>query len=208
MPTPYGPQAIPYPQPSEAPDGPGAFLALLQKMDVGGIIPYTTFASLPATGFLGQHATVTSDANNNGDYWWNGSGWVRPGAQRLFLGTFADTSYSNGNLIGNVVNIPAIPTASRVLITLTGMIGFSGTANIDVATSCATTGGGIVADQQGAFATRIATAATWASYSHVSVMDTPASTAATVSHTMVIGGGASAHFAGILTCQVLLPGEY
>ena len=79
MPVNFGPELLPYPQTSDAPDGPGAFLALLQKMVVGGIIPYTTYALMAApAGFLGEHRTVTSDpdAALNGDYVLLASGWA------------------------------------------------------------------------------------------------------------------------------------
>jgi hypothetical protein len=80
MPAQYGPQKLPYPQPSEAPDGPGVILALAQGVGVGGVYPYATLSALPAAGvFTGQYAVVTSDATvaNNGLYMWSGTAWVQ-----------------------------------------------------------------------------------------------------------------------------------
>lgn len=76
MPT-YGPQNNPYPNTSDVPDGPGAFLALLQSMVVGGATPFATYSALTgSTGFAGELAVVTADGANNGIWYWNGSAWV------------------------------------------------------------------------------------------------------------------------------------
>ncbi|WP_434315830.1 hypothetical protein [Leifsonia sp. P73] len=81
--TTFGPEALPYPQPSDAPDGPGAFLALIQKLVLGGVQQFGTYAALPTpnpsagVGFGGQLAIVTADPNPglNGIYESNGTAW-------------------------------------------------------------------------------------------------------------------------------------
>lgn len=100
MPT-FGPQSLPYPNTSDAPDVPGAFLTLLQAMSVGGAKTYATQASLTAsgTGYAGQLAVVTSDSTTalNGVYLSNGSAWsYLTGAP--FTGTITYTGiYSAGS---------------------------------------------------------------------------------------------------------------
>lgn len=75
MPTNYGPEVLPYPQPTEAPDGPGAFLALLQAMQTGGPWVYGTLTQLQAvTGkYALQMAVVNADPTiaKNGFYYWS-----------------------------------------------------------------------------------------------------------------------------------------
>ena len=107
MPVNFGPELLPYPQPSDAPDGPGAFLALIQKMVVGGIIPYTTYALMAApAGFLGEHRTVTSDpdAALNGDYVLTGTGWKN---------TTEDTGWTNLTLASGATTSGGLTPAVR-----------------------------------------------------------------------------------------------
>lgn len=98
MPTTYGPQGLPYPFPSDAPDGPGAFLSLLQAQQVGGALPFSTYAALTATGngFQGQLATVNADTTlwRNGIYMSNGSGWELIGGRRNVITPSMGTSYT------------------------------------------------------------------------------------------------------------------
>lgn len=78
-----GPESLPYPQPTDQPDGPGAFLALIQKLVVGGIQQFNSYSALPTpnpasgVGFVGQLANVTADPNPglNGIYLSNGTAW-------------------------------------------------------------------------------------------------------------------------------------
>lgn len=99
MPTTFGPEALPYPQPTDAPDGPGAFLALLQKLVVGGAIPYDTYANMTAglgTGYNGQLSIVYNDTTKNGVYWSNGSAWSLMTGPRQSGTPIPGTNYSIG----------------------------------------------------------------------------------------------------------------
>lgn len=100
MPTTYGPQSLPYPLPSDAPDVPGAILSLLQVMQVGGALPFSTYALLTASGngFQGQLASVNADttAALNGIYMSNGSGWQLIGGRRNLVSPSMGSGYSAG----------------------------------------------------------------------------------------------------------------
>ena len=104
MPT-FGPQALPYPNPSDAADVPGVLLTLLQKMQVGGAIPYTSKSALDAsgTGFAGQLAVVTADSTawKNGVWESNGTAWSLIAAPRVsgtVTGNSGTPSYSAGGV--------------------------------------------------------------------------------------------------------------
>lgn len=146
----YGPQNLPYPQPTDAPDGPGAFLALDQAIAVGGIQPFATLTALTGyTGlFVGQRATVTADAtvDNNGDYIWSGTAWVggvapitsiatgftanafpnsprilRQGNRRTMYG---EVVFTSGGTYSNILTVPVAdqpPTATTRTIGIGGM---------------------------------------------------------------------------------------
>lgn len=100
MPSISGPQSLPYPLPSDAPDGPGAFLSLLQTMQVGGAYPYTTYSAMNAAGngFNGQLATVNADSTawRNGIYMSNGSGWALVGGLRNAITPSMGSGYTLG----------------------------------------------------------------------------------------------------------------
>jgi len=101
MPT-FGPQALPYPNPSDAADVPGVLLTLLQKIQVGGAIPYTSKSALDAsgTGFAGQLAVVTADSTawKNGVWESNGSAWSLLAAPRVTGSFTGSTIYSGGGV--------------------------------------------------------------------------------------------------------------
>ena len=98
MPTTYGPQSLPYPLPSDAPDVPGAILSLLQVMQVGGALPFSTYALLTASGngFQGQLASVNADTTTtlNGIYMSNGSGWQLIGGRRVAITPSMGSGYT------------------------------------------------------------------------------------------------------------------
>lgn len=100
MPSISGPQSLPYPLPSDAPDGPGAFLSLLQAMQVGGAYPYPTYTALTAAGngYNGQLATVNADTTlwRNGIYMSNGSGWSLIGGLRNAVTPSMGSGYTLG----------------------------------------------------------------------------------------------------------------
>lgn len=122
MPT-FGPEGLPYPNTSDAPDGPGAFLALLQAMSVGGAKVYASQSALTAsgTGFAGQLAVVTSDSTAafNGVYVSNGSAWtLLTGAP--FTGTI---TYLNSGGVQYSAGTPAPVLKTRGPLTgLTGTL--------------------------------------------------------------------------------------
>lgn len=118
MSTTSGPEQLPYPQPSDTPDGPGAFLALLQAMQTAGPWVYGTLAALQAVAgkYVNQLATVNADTPaNNGYYSWNGSTWVPLNFYTGGLNLIAPSSVTgSGVSIGNIghVALSAAPRAS------------------------------------------------------------------------------------------------
>lgn len=177
----------------------------------GATIPFKSVAERDEWAGASDGASCRVPSNNGWiDFVYEaGVGWQVSGSTvpRTFLGLFNDASYNNLQLIGNVILLPNIPVATRVLVTLTGLIGFSGTAAASFGTNAVATGGTIVADVQGNTGAYIHAAAQRVSYTHEFVVDVPANVPATVSCTMSTAT-TSAYFKGMLTARVLLPGEY
>lgn len=95
-----GPELIPIPQPTDAPDGPGAFSALMQTMIVGGAIPYDTYANMGIAegfGYNGQLVVIYNDTIKNGVYWSNGSAWQLITGPRTTGTLTPGTNYSIGS---------------------------------------------------------------------------------------------------------------
>lgn len=127
MPATSGPEALPYPQASDAPDGPGAFLSLLSAMQTGGPWVYPTLIALQAVPgkYVNQLATVNADptATLNGYYTWNGAQWVL---------SFGDTgwvplTYSNG--WSDFPGYPALAVRRRNGIVYLSGLGKGGTVS-------------------------------------------------------------------------------
>lgn len=165
MPSTTGPQSLPYPLPSDAPDVPGAFLSLLQTMQVGGAYPYTTYAALTGAGngFNGQLATVSADSTawRNGIYMSNGSGWSLVGGLRNTVAPSMGSNYALG--VGQVfqrgtqvtLNIQVVKSGSAIAVNdtvFTLPVG-SRPPSLVLATGGTTTGG-----QQGPITYQISTA--------------------------------------------------
>lgn len=115
MPTTSGVESLPLPQSSDAPDGPGAFLSLIQAMQTGGPWAQATLTALQAlTGkYHLQLAVVNADPTpaKNGFYYWNANTtqWVS-----LPLLTF-----------GNALIAPSSVAGTGVSVTNVGNIAFT-----------------------------------------------------------------------------------
>lgn len=119
MPTTSGVEALPLPQASDAPDGPGAFLSLLTAMQTGGPWVQPTLTALQAlTGkYPLQLGVVNADtAAKNGFYYWNGTTnqWVKmslltTGSTLIAPSSVAGTGVSLTN-VGDVTftNAPSV----------------------------------------------------------------------------------------------------
>lgn len=124
MPT-FGPQGLPYPNASDAPDIPGAFLSLEQKIQVGGAIPFASYSALTAsTAFQGQIATVYGDTTQlNGLYLsLDGSTWTRISSSYIVPVT------ANTFTAGVGVNAPRVLVQGRQA-TLYGQVAWATGAN-------------------------------------------------------------------------------
>lgn len=111
MPTTSGVEALPLPQASDAPDGPGAFLSLIQAMQTGGAWVYPTLAGAGGLNTVQgkyplQLAIVNADTPaKNGYYYWNGTSntWVQ-----LPLLTAGSTLVAPSSVAGSGVSLTNI----------------------------------------------------------------------------------------------------
>lgn len=137
----FGPDGLPYPQPSDAPDGPGAFLAFAQRLQVAAIGVFDTYANMTAAwanGRVGQLNYVYNDGFNIGYWQSTGSSWViwsrpwidyTPSTSGLTLGSGGSTLYakykvSNGELATRVGwRLGTSPTINDVNLTFPLTVG-------------------------------------------------------------------------------------
>lgn len=116
----FGPEALPYPQPSDAPDGPGAFLSLIQRMQVGGMQVFDLYANMTAAlgnGYVRQLAYVYGDTGANNGFWLSdGTTWsiwsrqwtdFTPTTPGLTVGSGGSTLYAKYKVTNGEITIRA-----------------------------------------------------------------------------------------------------
>lgn len=122
MSTTSGPEALPIPQPTDAPDGPGAFLALVQQMQTGGAWVYPTVLALKAVAgkYINQLAAVNGDTPaNNGSYVWNGTTWVQVPLLNTAGALVPPASVAGTGV--SLVNVGQVSFASATSVSLNGV---------------------------------------------------------------------------------------
>lgn len=112
-----GPAKLPSPQPSEAPDGPGAFLALIQRLSKMLIESVATVADLPPVdNYVGQTLDVLATP---GAVWrWNGVAW-----QMFGVPVFADTAARAAAIPVPVAGMQAYMLDTLLTLTYFGGVG-------------------------------------------------------------------------------------
>ena len=118
--TPFAPIQAPFNAQSEA---------LNDALSDGAFAPYTTKALLDAAPGtrVGQHASVYADATvaYNGDYRWDGTGWLSTSVRSPARDTFQlinASSIGGGVNIGTLVTIPTRSYAQRVMVAIDGFV--------------------------------------------------------------------------------------
>lgn len=110
-----GPAKLPAPQPSDAPDGPGAFLALIQRLSKMLIEPVATVADLPPIdNYVGMTVDVLATP---GAVWrWNGVAWQM----------FGVPAFANAAARDSAIPLPAAGMRAYMLDTLLTVTYFTG----------------------------------------------------------------------------------
>lgn len=127
-------------------------------------------------------------------------------SKRLYLLSVASASLANGASLGSIV-IPAQAYASRVVIRILGVVGFSAATNQIVGVNIAASAGALNHVNQNT-GIRCAESGQYYSLSDAGSVDLAAATACTLTFTIYIVGGSNAYFRGDITAEIRLAGEY
>jgi hypothetical protein len=131
--------------------------------------------------------------------------WVGGGVVRSYVRADTPAGYNAGSTIGTVT-FPAVPVASRILLSVDGKVGFAAGSNIETRVGFSVSAGTLT-DPDQTDATCV-TPGRWYSYSKMAWVDVPANTEVKWTTVLFSTQAPGSYWLGVRRGEVLLPGEY